>query len=179
MRGFAAETRRVRLERGFTREELAMRSGVHANTIGMLERGERDLCCVTQTRLLAALGCDGLELGVDELYFCPALNFASVRWRWLLDAPPATVVGLMGSTIRAGRSACGLSLGELAKASGLHRNSIWNFEKGLVAPNGYSVYAIFRALNLRVARAEVFRPGRPASGPRPGWLPALGRRPGG
>jgi transcriptional regulator with XRE-family HTH domain len=160
MQAFAAETRRARKERGFSREELARRARVHENTIGMLERGERDLSCISQTRLLAALGCDGLHIDSDGVSFSLGSPFALPRWFWLLDAQPAAVVELMGASIRERRKALGFSIEALAGKAGIHRNSVWNFEKGLVAPNGYSVFALFRALDMPMARADILHPDR-------------------
>ena len=51
--------KRLRLEKGWTREQLSEASGIHANVIGRIERGERefkDLTVQTAIRLAEALG---------------------------------------------------------------------------------------------------------------------------
>lgn len=158
LRAFAAETRRARAERGYSRAELARRAGLHENILGALERGERDLNCITQTRLLAALGCDGVHVGAEGVRFSLSGISGGVRGVQLLEAPAAAVVQAMGASIRARRTELRFSLEDVARSAGIHRNTIWNFEQGLVVPQGYTVFALFRALELPIAQPETLRP---------------------
>jgi len=152
---FAAETRRAREARGFSRKELARHAGLHENTICAIEREERDLSCITQTRLLAALGCEGLDVGKEGVRIVLGTKPHPPRRSPLLEKPAAAVIGSMGASIRVRRTEFGLSLEDLSRKAGIHRNTVWNFERGLVVPNGYSVFALFRALELPTAQPEI------------------------
>lgn len=53
---FAANLRRVRLERGLSQEALGDKSDLHRTEISLLERGERDPRLATIVRLARGLG---------------------------------------------------------------------------------------------------------------------------
>ena len=61
-RAFGRSIRRVRLERGYSQEELAERLALHRTFIGGVERGERNLTLQTVERISADLGANPLEL---------------------------------------------------------------------------------------------------------------------
>ncbi|MGF6727034.1 transcriptional regulator with XRE-family HTH domain [Paraburkholderia sp. GAS41] len=52
---FAANVRRIRLERGISQEALAERAGVHRTYVGMLERGEKNVTIYNIERIAKAL----------------------------------------------------------------------------------------------------------------------------
>lgn len=54
-------TRRLRMERGLTREQLAVRAGVSSSTVYLVERAGI-LSPSTASKLAAALGVDPVEL---------------------------------------------------------------------------------------------------------------------
>jgi transcriptional regulator with XRE-family HTH domain len=59
---FAANLRKVRLERGLSQERFADLSGVHRTYVGSVERGERNVSIDNMERFASALGVDLVEL---------------------------------------------------------------------------------------------------------------------
>ena len=141
------EFRRVRIERGLSRETLAERAGVHPNTIGVAERGDRDLAAITQTRFLLALGCERLALSTEGVIAVLGDERAGLEhFRTLRDPAFARLIGV---AIRTRRLSFGLSLDEVALEAGLHRNTLWNIERGLVLAGGLNLYRIYLSLGVR------------------------------
>ncbi|HEV3440629.1 MAG TPA: helix-turn-helix transcriptional regulator [Gemmata sp.] len=56
--GFGSQLRRRRDEKGWTQQELAEATGIHANTIARLERGEHEPAWPLVLALAKALGVD-------------------------------------------------------------------------------------------------------------------------
>lgn len=52
---FGDAVRRLRLQRGWSQEELADRAGLHRTYVGGIERGERNVSLVNIGRLASAL----------------------------------------------------------------------------------------------------------------------------
>lgn len=150
------ETQRARAQRGLSRGELARLACVHENTVGVLERGTHDLNSSTRCRILAALGTrslviedgwDRIELGGEQ---------ESFQRSDILTMQDASVVLIIGSKIRAARMAHGATLEEAAAAGGMHPNTLWNIESGLVSPQSHTLHRLYRA--LRVYRATPMPP---------------------
>lgn len=59
---FGAVVRRLRLEREMSQWELSERAGIHKNTPGLIERGERSPALETINAIAGALGLRGSEL---------------------------------------------------------------------------------------------------------------------
>ena len=57
LQAFGSNTRRLRLKRTLTQEQLAELSGLHPNYISGIERGERNLSLINIVRLTRALQC--------------------------------------------------------------------------------------------------------------------------
>lgn len=57
-----ANIRSLRLKKGWTLEELAFRSGVHANYLGDAERGRRNLSVSSLNKIAAGLGVEPAAL---------------------------------------------------------------------------------------------------------------------
>ncbi len=53
---FAQNVRELRMERGFSQEELAYRAGLHRTYVGAVERGERNITLLNAQRIAEALG---------------------------------------------------------------------------------------------------------------------------
>lgn len=62
LRNFGRHLAQLRHEAGLTQEEVAERSGLHANYIGDLERGQRNPTLMTLLALAGALGISVGEL---------------------------------------------------------------------------------------------------------------------
>jgi transcriptional regulator with XRE-family HTH domain len=59
------------------------------------------------------------------------------------------MVGIMGERVRERRLSLGLSQAELAAATGLHVNTVWGFERGIVIPSSSSLWLLYRGLGIR------------------------------
>lgn len=66
LRGFGRHLAQLRHDAGLTQEEVAERSGLHANYIGDLERGERNPTLITLLAVAKAFGISVSEL-TEEL----------------------------------------------------------------------------------------------------------------
>lgn len=53
---FAHHVRELRMELGFSQEELAHRAGLHRTYVGAVERGERNITLLNAQRIADALG---------------------------------------------------------------------------------------------------------------------------
>lgn len=62
---FAANMRRIRLEKNLTQEKVAEAAGLHPNYIGSVERGERNISICNIERIAIALGVAMTELVAD------------------------------------------------------------------------------------------------------------------
>lgn len=62
---FAANMRRIRLEKELTQEKVAEAAGLHPNYISSVERGERNISILNIARIAAALGVGMPELLAD------------------------------------------------------------------------------------------------------------------
>lgn len=156
LRRTGEEIKRCRLNRCLSRAELAKRACVHVNTIGAAERGDHDINSTTKCWILAALGtkslimdlhCDRIKLAVEHHLF-PRTDIQA--------RPDAEVVRIIGNAIREQREALGLSLDELALRSGVHSNTLWNIERGLVSGTGINIHCIYLALGIRKATPSAY-----------------------
>lgn len=60
---FGLRVRQLRLERGFSQEELADRAGLHRTYIGMIERAEKNVTLLNIEKLALAL-----EIRLTDLF---------------------------------------------------------------------------------------------------------------
>lgn len=153
LRACGGEFRQARKERGLTREELAELAGVHVNSIGIAERGDHDQNVMVRTKLYAALGCCHVE--INRECFRIVLNSGSDAFpdTEILSMPCAAIAFHIGQAIRIERECKGVTLQELSRAGGIHLNTLWNIERGLVSATTLVLYRIFRALDVMTLKA--------------------------
>ena len=148
LQSFARQIQRARKERGLSREELAEKAAVHPNTIGVAERAERDLNVLTQTRILAVLGCGEMRIYDDVYFACTGDGVPSPTRTDILAMRDAQIIRDIGKAIRDRRLVMDLRLEDVAQMAGLHINSVWNCERGLVVPDGNTVFRLYRVLGV-------------------------------
>lgn len=147
------EIARARCLRGLSRRELAELAGIHNNTIACIERGERDINGLTQARIFATLGFYGIEVKPDRHIILLDHKRDLQYHRDMFATPDSRKIHVAGDAIFARRIALQMSLETLASIAGLHRNTVWNLEQGLVNPGGLTMHRIYRALGVSLVIA--------------------------
>lgn len=133
---------------GLTQEELAEVAQVHPNTVSNLERAVGSASLPLLSSMLVHLGCRGLTLDAYGFHPIPG-NEPHPFYPTLVQAPP-TMLRIIGQHFLARRRACGLTLAEASRIAGLHPNTIWNLEHGLVAPSATTAFLLARALEIAI-----------------------------
>jgi transcriptional regulator with XRE-family HTH domain len=149
MREFGSFIARLREELGLSQSDLAELVGLHVNTLANIERAAVDPSVLTISLILVKLGCSGVEVSERGFEPLPPSAGSGLPAFPALEAPPPSMVRMMGGLVRSRRLALGLSLDQAARASGVHRNTYWNFEKGLVAPSLSTTYRVYLALGIK------------------------------
>jgi len=144
----------LRKVRGFSREEVAEAAGVHPNTVKRVESGGLEASSLVITRICAALGCGAVA--VTDEGFLPSLEDlegAELALR-ISRMPPARIAWRTGESVAALRADLGIDLRSFAKQAGVHYNTIWNLERGLVAPSILTLFKICRAFDIEALDVE-------------------------
>jgi len=142
------EYRRIRKLQGVSVERLAESTGLHQNTIGCIERGSNDIKLVSNARIMAALGCESFDIGETTFSF-NIEELADYPGRAdVLRLPASSIVYMTGRTIRERRTARGITILELSDSVGIHHNTLWNIENGLVEATLYNLYRIHKGLSV-------------------------------
>jgi len=144
----------LRKSRGLTQGELARAARLHVNTSSNLERGASDPSILVLGFICLALDCRRIDFDERGYLPVPAAPSASPG---LAPPPPVRPVApgcepamaaMHGSVVRATRRKSGLGIAELARATGIHPNSIHYFERGLVTPSAHTAFRVYRALGI-------------------------------
>jgi len=133
-----------------SREELAYYASLHTNTISSIERGDRDITIVSLIHIFAALGCTGVHIANDHYMadFTAETAFP-VQRQDILTIKDPELVRRIGLAVKEKRKKEGMKQEDLATSAGLHLNTVWNCEQGLVAPSGYTMYRMYKSLKVQ------------------------------
>ncbi|MBI9105530.1 MAG: transcriptional regulator [Spirochaetales bacterium] len=142
------EIKRIREIRGLSRERLSEISGLHINSIGAIERGERDVSCISQTYIFASLGCKAIHVMPEYDQIILHEGAGDFVRRDVFSLRDAQIIAFIGDMLRLRRKALGLDLSLVAEKAGIHLNTLWNIEKGLVISTGANLHRLYLALNL-------------------------------
>lgn len=145
-----------RARQELSQERLALRAGLHRNTVRLIETGQVDPTFSCVSRVMSALGTVSLsfsrrsveaEIAPDPEDFFDAVvtHYANRDRAWIVTVP--------GHAIRERRLLVGLSQEKLAQNAGVSLNTIGRFERGEVDPNLSTIMAVYRA--LQIGRVEV------------------------
>jgi len=148
----------LRRECGLSQEDMAEFCAMHPNSIGRIERGETDSSIVLLSYLYFNLGSSGVEIdprGVIPLRGKEQMPKIFLRLR---DMNAANMVRKMGVTFHERRKSMGLSLDCAAGAALIHRNTLWNFEHGLVCSSILSYFRLLRVLEVKQVTQDAGHP---------------------
>jgi transcriptional regulator with XRE-family HTH domain len=142
------ELRRIRKLQGVSVERLAESTGLHENTIGCIERGRNDIKLVSNARIMAALGCESFDIGETTFSFTVEALADYPERGSVLGLHASSIVYMTGRTIRERRIAEGVTILRLSERTGIHYNTIWNIENGLVEATLFNLYRIHKSLSV-------------------------------
>jgi transcriptional regulator with XRE-family HTH domain len=148
LRDSGASIASLRKAEGYSQAQLAELAGVHQNTITNIERGAVDPSVMCLNYIYLRLRCKGIEVFDEGFCPIPALDAKELPFPKLMDVSPGIMISVMGKLVVEWRKAKGLSLKDLAGESGVHVNTIWNFENGLVVPSTSTIYSIYKTLKI-------------------------------
>jgi transcriptional regulator with XRE-family HTH domain len=145
----------LRRSQGMSQADLAELSGLHYNSLGRIERGECDPSIVLLSYLYFQL--DSASVAIDRYGVVPVhedgCDIAGLPE--IAGMRPPEMIRRLGAAIRIRRKAMDQTLQDTAGLSGVHLNSLWNLENGLVCPTLLTYYHILRALDVsRVTQAK-------------------------
>ena len=146
---FGREMASQRRRRGLTQAALAETTGLSVNTVGNVERGILDPTVTVVALMQVHLGCLGLELRRNNFIPIASPLPAGPLTFPNLAKPPATIVITIGREIRSRRKKRSLTMEALSADSGVHVNTLWNIERGLVAPSISTLFRVYRSLDVR------------------------------
>ncbi len=147
LRVSGGELAALRRSQGLSQSDLAELTGLHRNTVANIESGSGDSSVLAVSLIQVRLRASGVLVEKTGFIPCPPPPGTDFPYPRLLVHPSA-MARIMGESVRRRRLERALSLQALAEATGVHRNTIWNFEQGLVAPSASTTYLIYRGLGV-------------------------------
>ena len=139
----------LRKNEGLTQSDLAEVTGLHKNTIANIERGKVDASVLALSLMQVHLRAIGVTIEKEGFLPCPAPSQLNVFPFPQLIVPASVMASVMGKLVHGRRLERGISLEDLARVTGIHPNTIWNFEKGLVAASISTTYRIYRGIDFK------------------------------
>jgi transcriptional regulator with XRE-family HTH domain len=139
----------IRKAEGYSQAQLAELTGVHPNTVANIERGLVDPSVMCLNYIYIQLRCLGIDVrdgGFSPI--APLPDDPSLPFPNLANISPGDMISVMGNRVVERRKAMGLSLKDLAGEAGVHPNTLWNFENGLVIPSASTIYSVYKALGV-------------------------------
>jgi len=143
------ELETLRRSQGLSRPDLAELTGLHKNTIANVERGIGDCSILAMSLIQIHLRASGVDVGKEGFLLCPPPSGDSSYPYPDLVIPPSAMISEMGRHVRLLRIERGMSISKLAEVACVHRNTVWNFERGLAAPSATTVYSVYRRLGVQ------------------------------
>lgn len=148
LEAFGSRIAVIRKLHGLSRLEMADIAGLHVNTVVNLERGFVDGSILAVSLLILNLGCEGVAVtGSGFEPIVPAANRIGNVFPGL-TTNKALMAAEIGEVVRRRRLDLGATLEQIASRAGIHRNTLSNVEKGLVAPSIATTYRIYRSLDV-------------------------------
>jgi transcriptional regulator with XRE-family HTH domain len=134
---------------GMSRNELARVCGIHPNTIVTIERGAARPGILALNAMLINLGAVGVSVGREqwEPTYSGQLDMKLIRF--YRAKPHPLVISEIASVVRELRRGNGLSLRELSEVAGLHVNTLWSLESGLVASSAATLFKVYSSLGVK------------------------------
>ncbi|MCE1229648.1 MAG: transcriptional regulator [Firmicutes bacterium] len=155
LRAFGQRLAVLRKDQGMTQPDLAFATGLSLNTISNVERGLHDPSVLTASLIQVHLGSPGLELSDDGfLPVASTLPPGKLPFPNLVEPLPVMILNI-GAVIQKRRQSMGLTQESLSRISGVHLNTLWNLERGLVVPSISTMFRLLRSLNVRQVRGTL------------------------
>lgn len=146
-----AAIREKRRSEGMSQEDLAHLAGLYRNVVGNIERGEVDPALSSLNYMYVCLQCAAVRFDVEVILPWPREVWPVVA---ATEFTPARMMRMIGAAVRQRRKELGCSLKELATSAGIHPNTIWNVERGLVDPSLTVTYRLYKGLGVQVVTAD-------------------------
>ncbi len=156
LESFSKTLQTCRSFHNFSITDLALRSGIHRNSISSIENQNHDASSITCARLCFALNVQKIEISKDSAITLHPKPLADSRQEPASIPYNAHIMERAGKAICARRESCGLSQEELAVSAGIHKNTLWAIERGLTVPSNYNLFSIYYSLGVRLLEADVF-----------------------
>lgn len=153
--------RSTRDELGLSQERLALRAGLHRNTVRLFETGQIDPAFSSVSRLLFALCVTRAVLGADRIQLWRDRDHVprdSHLFRYPAQGEWTVFVRPIGKAIRCRRQVLGLTQEELADAAGVSNNTIGRIERWEVDPSVSTILSVYRALRVETVTVQGDRP---------------------
>jgi transcriptional regulator with XRE-family HTH domain len=140
--------RERRLDAGMSQAELGEFAGFSPDAVGRIERGSGDCSILSVSALYIHLGFAGVSVAPEGIVPLREEDCGLSLHPDTRAIRPPSMLCAMGMAVRERREAYGFSLGALAAEAGVHPNTVWNFERGLVVPGICTYFRLLRRLGV-------------------------------